>query len=168
MNDVGRNPPNLAELDAAFERHYTERDAVAFDEMATDLVSSEGLAPWQPMLSECVSAYRRNEFNVPVPALFTILEGAAILVAGTPAKKEPVGPMKAAADDAQHAIELLIRVSILEFLAALFASSDFSKGEPTRPNRHWVLHGRSRRLFTRLDCVRLFHALHTLSHEIET
>lgn len=165
MNEAGRDPPNVAEIDAAFEQHYTESGGAAFDGIAEELLSSEGLSPWRVLLTECVSAYRRNEFNVPIPALFTVLEGGAVAVAGTPAATGPVRPMRAAADESKHTIEFLIRVSLLDFLIALFASSDFAKGEPPRANRHWVLHGRSRRLFTRLDCIRLFHALHTLSHE---
>jgi hypothetical protein len=167
MDAAGRHPPYEAELDAAFEEHYTANDGTAFNTMATELLSSEGLAPWRPLLTECVSAYRRNEFNVPVPALFSILDGAAITVGGKPNSTNPIHPMRAATDASKHTIELLIRTSCTEFLTTYFSDAPFLREEPQPPNRHWVLHGRSRRQFTRIDCIRLLHALHTLSHEIK-
>lgn len=167
MDAAGRHPPDEAELDAAFEEHYTANNGTEFNTMATELLSSEGLAPWRPMLTECVSAYRRNEFNVPTPALFSVLDGAAITVGGMPNSTNPIRPMRAATEAAKHTIELLILTSLTQFLTVYFCDAPFSGEEPHRPNRHWVLHGRSRRQFTRVDCIRLFHALHTLSHEIE-
>jgi hypothetical protein len=164
MNETDRNAPNTSEIDSAFEERYARQDGAQFDEIASELLSSAVLAPWRSLLIECLSSYRRGEFNIPVPALFTILEGAAISIAGTPRAKEPSRPMAAAAGAASDTMDMIIRVSLYEFLLVLFANSDFTKDEPARTNRHWVLHGRSRRPFTRLDCIRLFHALHTLSY----
>lgn len=47
----------------------------AFDGIAEELLSSKGLSPWLVLLTECVIAYRRSEFNVPVPALLLYSRG---------------------------------------------------------------------------------------------
>lgn len=45
-------------------------------------------------------------------------------------------------------------------MTTLGANSDFSKKEPTGMNRHWIMHGRSGRRRTQLDCIKLFHFLY--------
>lgn len=51
---------------------------------------------------------------------------------------------------------LIILVLTFEKTMKLFsATSDFKRGEPKELNRHWIMHGRSRRRKTELDCVKL-------------
>lgn len=51
---------------------------------------------------------------------------------------------------------LMILLFTFEKTMELFsASSDFKGEEPKELNRHWIMHGRSRRRKTELDCVKL-------------
>ena len=51
---------------------------------------------------------------------------------------------------------LMILLFTFEKTMELFsASSDFKGEEPKELNRHWIMHGRSRRRKTKLDCVKL-------------
>lgn len=50
-------------------------------------------------------------------------------------------------------------ISTFEFLGEIFSFSDFLLEEPQFFHRHWVMHGRSNRINTKDDCIRLVQAL---------
>jgi hypothetical protein len=62
-----------------------------------------------------------------------------------------------------RSVQRLGWASILGFLSSVFGYHSFATLAFDRLNRHWVLHGRDEPRWTRLDCLRLFQALDTLS-----
>ena len=49
---------------------------------------------------------------------------------------------------------LCIYVALDNFEESIFNFSDFSKKEPDGLNRHWLVHGRTRREYTKLDFIK--------------
>lgn len=47
------------------------------------------------------------------------------------------------------------------FMNVFFGKSDFSKEEPEKVNRHWLLHGRSYNEFEKQDCLKLLCMIQT-------
>jgi len=45
----------------------------------------------------------------------------------------------------------------------LFIKSDFTGAEPNKLNRHWIIHGRSTPAEAKIDSVKLFNLLGSLS-----
>lgn len=41
--------------------------------------------------------------------------------------------------------------------------SDFTKEEPLEINRHWIEHGRTEKIYTKMDCIKVINALSTLT-----
>jgi hypothetical protein len=161
---VGRESPDQKQLDRAFVEHYTKEDDAKLRELFATLISEPALEPWRNLLDESFLCYHEQKYQVVVPALFIVLEGLSITVAEAPAEKSPVMPMRKKARLVRSGITFLACVSLDEFLGATFASRSFAYGEPPTLNRHWIIHGRSRRIVTQTDCIKLFNALHTLSN----
>lgn len=59
-----------------------------------------------------------------------------------------------AVENSEYA-ELALLITFRDTMESLGAKSDFSKKEPKNLNRHWIMHGRSRRRKTKLDCVKM-------------
>lgn len=55
-----------------------------------------------------------------------------------------------------------IIVSFERFEDTAFGSSDFNRVEPEYMNRHWTLHGRSRREYTKADYIKMLLSLDAL------
>ena len=51
--------------------------------------------------------------------------------------------------------ELALLITFRDTMESLSANSDFTQKEPMNLNRHWIMHGRSRRRKTKLDCVKM-------------
>ena len=55
-----------------------------------------------------------------------------------------------------------VMISIGAFQETAFGNSDFDKPEPSYLNRHWTLHGRSHRDFTKMDYIKMLLSLDAL------
>lgn len=62
-------------------------------------------------------------------------------------------------DSDEYAL-LALMLTFQKTMTSFSASSDFSKKEPKGLNRHWIMHGRSRRRKTKLDCVKLINLIY--------
>ena len=49
---------------------------------------------------------------------------------------------------------LCIYETVDSFEDSIFFNSDFSETEPDSLNRHWVIHGRTRRIYTKYDFLK--------------
>ena len=64
---------------------------------------------------------------------------------------------------------LALSITFEKTMYSFTAHSDFSEAEPKELNRHWIVHGRSRRKKTKLDCVKMINLIYgtLLVDEIE-
>ncbi len=53
--------------------------------------------------------------------------------------------------------------SIAAFVGRLFLFSEFSGDCPPTINRHWILHGKAAPNWKKVDALKLFQAIHTVS-----
>lgn len=60
-------------------------------------------------------------------------------------------------------ISFITLLHTIEHCLELFNSYiSFDKKEPNHLNRHWIMHGRSRKKFTKLDCIKIVNLLYVL------
>ena len=57
---------------------------------------------------------------------------------------------------------IILAISLDRTLQSFIARSDFNGKEPKSLNRHWIMHGRSSKRKTKLDCVKLIRLLYGL------
>ena len=58
-------------------------------------------------------------------------------------------------DNDEYAVLTLV-MTFEATMTTLGANADFTKKEPKGMNRHWIMHGRSGRRRTQLDCINCF------------
>lgn len=159
------------ELDRKFSRWFSANRGERFNSVADSCLARENLAPWHALLEECVTAYRRRQYRVTVPALMAVLEG--ILLAGctdsTHVKATVKCHVAAAPHEPHNDLEWVVWSAIDAFITELFKHVRFSGGRPPMLNRHWVLHGRDHQsdAWSQADSLRLFLAVDTVSFMLD-
>jgi hypothetical protein len=154
-----------AEIDARFVRLYDADEGRHFERLAEDLLNRDGLAHWRVLLEQTVSAYRRREFAITIPALLTVCEG--VLMHGEGNRTDLRAVVRERVETEQHkspeSIDIILWHNVHRFVDELFKRSDFSSARPRRLNRHWILHGRDAPTWNQADCLRLLQAVDTIS-----
>jgi hypothetical protein len=152
-------------LDAKFVAFYTYNEGENLAELCQEIMESEYLIPWRPMLQECVESHKDRRFVVSATCLISVLEGAITKAYGGRLRQSQLN--KFFNERIQEAGEDLMQAamwkSIAAFVRQLFAYSDFSGDAPVRINRHWILHGKVVPTGKEADSLRLFQAIHTVS-----
>lgn len=153
------------EIEERFVDHYTSASAQNLDRLHEDLRRLDCLAPWRQLIDQCVSAFKRQEYAIPVPALLTVIEG---LLAACSAKLDrkvsmPQFLRDKVAEAGDKNFTRAFWLSIEEFVNELFRSHSFAQESPAQVNRHWVLHGRSEAGWSAADSLRLLQAIHTIA-----
>ena len=156
------------DLDAAFGRHYTARNAANLRQLWAGLSASQGMRPWRRLLSEAVASYEDKRYAIVVPALLLIVEGAVAKGAGDLKRKAaPGASARRKSELTPEGMRRLIWASIHAFVRSTFRHAPFGELRPITLNRHWVLHGRPTVWGRRRECIRLFHALDTIAATVD-
>jgi hypothetical protein len=136
-----------------------------FKRLAEELLNRGVLARWRVLLEQTVSAYRRREFAITIPALLIVCEGILMRGKGNRTDLRVVVCERAEAEQCKspESINAILWRNVHSFVDELFKRSDFSGAPPGRLNRHWILHGRDASSWSQADCLRLFQAVDTIS-----
>jgi hypothetical protein len=157
------------EIDARFVDLYETADGGHFARLAQDLLNRDALSLWRVLLDETISAYRRREFTITVPALLTICEGVFMRGESNRINLRAFVQARARAELQRlpGSIHAILWRNVHRFVEELFKRSDFSGDRPSGLNRHWILHGRDAPTWSQADSLRLFQAVDTLSSLVD-
>lgn len=146
-------------IDDYFIAFYHEHNEIPF--LKQGLSKSHHLQPWRPLLEQCFENYERDNYIICIPALLTILEGAANLPIKSSERAKFLKDRIAYAP--ADSLNQVMWMTINGLVERLYKTSDFAGAPPAILNRHWVLHGRDLpKDWRKADALRLFHALSTL------
>ncbi|WP_337288437.1 hypothetical protein [Candidatus Methylomirabilis sp.] len=154
-----------AEIDKRFVRLYEADGGRYFERLAEDLTSRHGLLRWRSLITQVVSAYRRCDYAITIPALLTVCEGILVHGEGKRTKLRAVMRKRAEAEQKKppDSIDRILWDNVSRFVDKLFKQSDSAAAPPCRLNRHWILHGRDVPTWGQADCLRLLQAVDTIS-----
>jgi|LGVF01.1.fsa_nt_gb hypothetical protein len=157
------------DIDKAFVRSYTVNDSKRLKELWKRLRNSKGLSRWNTVIRQTIDSYLNRRYAVVVPCLLIVLEGA--LAYGADDLRHwpnPKGSARKKREETEAGMRRLIWISIESFIEPIFGKALFSESRPIILNRHWVIHGRNTKAWgLRRECIRLFHALDTVSTTVD-
>lgn len=117
------------------------------------------------LFSDIVSAYQNRLYMLTVIGLFSIIDGVLSEMTDEQKITSISQRVKKLLDKeidfkykGANIYSLLTTLSITT--SSISAQSDFDLFEPTTLNRHWFIHGRSTRVCSQLDCIKLFNYLY--------
>lgn len=119
------------------------------------------------LFKQSVAAFKNGQNDLAVIGFTSIIDGLLSDVSGIEttniARRSSAILNKLEENEFVDSDEYALLALMLTFqrtIASFSASSDFSKKEPRGLNRHWIMHGHSRRRKTKLDCVKLINLIY--------
>lgn len=120
------------------------------------------------VFKQAVSAYENEEYDLAVIGFIAMVDGLlsdvskdqATTQIGRRAKKILDKLEKKSPIVSDEYAYLTMLVSFEKAFYVLQLSSDFEKEEPDNLNRHWIMHGRSTRKKTKLDCIKVIRMIY--------
>ncbi len=120
----------------------------------------------QVLFSQSVEAFNNKQYNLAVVGLTSVFDGALANVSGMTdtninKRLDPIIKKfeeKDVIDNQEYAIFALL-ITFQKTMEKFTSHSDFTHKEPTYLNRHWIMHGRSQKRRTKIDCIRLINII---------
>lgn len=175
--EMAQHLSQIDNVDAVVKQYYFEGEYPRINEVIKRCKQSMQLAPYSNLFDQVVSAYSTDHFHLACIGLFSILDGVLsdfTEIPGTQYRKR----ITAIEEKMDNQLELddmdkktiCIHKTITSFEDSIFKDYYSFVNEPDVLNRHWVMHGRSRRDYTRFDCLKILlwmDAIVFLSEKIE-
>ena len=115
----------------------------------------------QVLLNEAIWAFENDKFQICIPALFSVIEGALVDISNQGKRKEIKykGGIDKIVVETDSTFGVLPLISISWFLDFAFGKSDFDQSNFTQINRHWSQHGRYLEVLDVKPVLQLFGAV---------
>lgn len=146
----------MRELNA--RKNYADIKAIA-----SKCSESPRMAPYQTILKQAMTSFKNGGNELALLGFLSIIDGLLSDVSNNITSTSIYGRANPILEKLENSeavenneyAELALLITFRDTMESLSAKSDFSKKEPKNLNRHWIMHGRSRRRKTRLDCVKM-------------
>lgn len=176
-SEMAQKLSQIDDVDTIVKQYYFDGEPPRIEEVIVRCKQSTQLMPYSKLLSEVFSAYSVEHFHLACIGLFSIVDGVLsdfTQISGTHYRKritaiEEKMDNQLALDDMDKKT-LCIHKTISSFEDSIFKDNYSFVNEPDELNRHWVMHGRSRRTYTKFDCLKILlwlDAIVFLSEKIE-
>ena len=157
------------DMDSMLLEFETQNGNAVLNDVVDGCVESNLLGGNKRRFIQAVEAYRMEAYDISAVALLSILDG---LLATCSGENPRITSMPTHAKKILEKLELGDRINNDEYarlvLFMTFNSTielltrpvHFDEDEPKELNRHWIMHGRSRRVITQLDCIKLMNCIY--------
>ena len=164
INALGKTS-NIDDVNSFMKVFYLEDDSEKLQSLFHGIQNSKIKSGLIKIVEECWTAYQQQLYVICAISLLTVIEGVLSEFSTNKKKtnmKEVCSEYIASMSENESVIIKNVWNSYEQFISKLYASSNFNDIEPANINRHWLLHGRSSFDVDKVDCIRLFNAIHSL------
>ena len=120
----------------------------------------------QFQFEQAIGAYRRNEYNIVITAMLPILDSLLSRYSGQIGtnmnrrmekiiKKFKLNEIP----EDEYIAWSILDETLTTAIETLTEVIKFDKNEPQTLNRHWIIHGRSKRKISQLDCIKIINCI---------
>lgn len=149
-------------VSAMIEQYYTENDDCKINSVIDRCQQAKQTASHSELLSQTITAYRSGHYHLACLGMLAIVDGVLSDVSGRSSTNYKVRLQeiekkisdKIELSDADRKL-ICITISMGRFEDSIFKNSDFSQAESVELNRHWLIHGRTHRKYTKLDFIKI-------------
>lgn len=147
-----------------------ENDAIRITESISLCTRSPNIEPYSILFSQSILAYEREHFSLSILGLLSIVDGLLSDLSENHATKireraEAIFDKKIenSGDLSPEEIGYLsFSLAFEKMYETISESVGFDQHEPELLNRHWIMHGRSRKIITKLDCIKIIRFIYAL------
>lgn len=144
--------------------HYLTTDEV-FDQTVSNCNLSDNI-----VFNQSIEAVKNGHYNLAMVGLIAVLDKTLAEYSGQinnpRLKPRYQAIIQKVEDRGDHFIDdidgkdYLLLITYPEALSSFVDNSDFSKDEPHILNRHWIMHGRTQKEYTKLDCHKILNMIY--------
>ena len=119
------------------------------------------------VFSQAIMAYREKKNDLAIIGLLVVIDGLLTDVSGN-FGTNIITRAKAVIEKVEEneiicnndIIPMTLAITFQRTMESLSESTSFTGKEPKNLNRHWILHGRSYRRKTKLDCIKILNFIY--------
>lgn len=149
-------------VNSTLRKMYVKSNFTEVNEIALKCMESQYAKPYKKLFMQSIKAFKEGNCELSVLGLISIADGLLSDVSHnstTSVFKRADAILNKmedneAIDNDDYAILALI-MTFRDTMESFSANAPFDKKEPKNLNRHWIMHGRSRRRKTKLDCIKM-------------
>lgn len=150
--------------------NHTENEEKCLRNLVERCGAAECVIAYKKLYPQIVIAAEMGCFQLACLGLFSLEDGILSDIVNQPKNTSFKKRMREIEDKINNKIPpsqtdlkvFAVMISIGAFQETAFGNSDFDKPEPSYLNRHWILHGRSHRDFTKMDYIKMLLSLDAL------
>lgn len=149
---------------------YLENEKYSeIDEIIRESRKSNFLQAQKRLYSQTISAYRKKHYNLACMGFVGVIDWLLSKTSGdlSASGKARIDKItnKMESEEVLDSFEISFYatfISIEPVMRSMFTFADFKGDEPQILNRHWIAHGRTQKVYTKLDCVKLINLIYAL------
>lgn len=156
------------DIDLFLSENCQEEKIFSVEITKRQIEASKLIAPYRALYDQSIMAYENGCYELSATGLLAIADG---LFAEKIANKKAVNFFQRAnllVDKIERKQSITRRdmdtavlgITLLKTTQSLSRRVEFDKNEPHELNRNWIMHGRSRRKRTKLDCIKLIRLIY--------
>ena len=151
------------DIDGLMSQYYFGNDETNMNRLIARCQEAPQTHAYQDLYFQVISAYRLGYYQLACIGLFSLIDGVLADVSDRIKDTRFKHRLSIAEKKFEDKLELneidrktlCIHSALQAFDASIFCNSDFSKEEPASVNRHWDVHGRTRREHTKIDFLKV-------------
>lgn len=167
ITEIGASDSSEKDISDYMSDFYLDNNAEQLSELINKtLVEDQDLGLWKETIIQAKEAFDRQLYIVTVLSLLVVVEGNLAKKVGTFSTNNVrlISPTTLKANQ-NHKIPIDTNTwfSIQTIVEQLYEKKDFSEVEPGNLNRHWAIHGRYVPNEAKVDALKLFNLLGSLT-----
>ncbi|MBE6835176.1 MAG: hypothetical protein E7515_02855 [Ruminococcaceae bacterium] len=160
---------NACDVDNYLFEYEGKGDFASIELIIKKCIENVFINQYKTLFSQSLDAYHDGSFHLSALGLTAIIDATLSEVSqnSTPHAKERYDKIleklknKEIVDEEEYAI-LVLYWTFHSMAKSFYKKAPFSEQEPILLNRHWIAHGRTKREFSQLDCIKLIRFLYSI------
>ena len=170
--DFAKEICDSTNIDKVVQRYYFDNNQQNMNLLISRCNSAREIFEYKELYVQTLDAYNRGHYHLACIGMFSLIDGVLADVsemATVTSFKKRIQAIENKIGD-QVALNEIDRKTLCIYTAmehikdSIFGNSSFSEAEPEGINRHWVMHGRTRKKYSKYDFLKLLLWLDAISY----
>lgn len=170
--DFAKQICNSTNIDELVQGYYFNSNEQNMTRLIERCEAANEIMPYKDLYAHTIDAYKRGHYHLACIGMFSLLDGVLAdvseMISATNFKQR-IGAIEKKINDKVDLNDvdrktLCIYTSTEQVKESMFGRSDFEAPEPDNLNRHWVIHGRTRKAYSKYDFLKIMLWLDAISY----
>lgn len=161
--DFAKEIYNSPNVDSLIQKYYFQNNEEQMNKLIACCLNAKQVTDYNVLYTQIVDAYQRKHYQLACTGLFSLIDGVLADVSNMITVTNFNKRITSIENKLSTKVELneldrktiCIYNSVDSLKSSFFGDSRFSETEPDTINRHWIIHGRTRKKCTQYDFLKI-------------